>query len=430
MRNGSQLIVHPNAAALLANRSACWYSILGVANSAEAADIARAYKKLALRYHPDKQRNKFEEEQAEAAAQYQLVEEAYRVLSDPKLRAKYDLEVHPYQPRLTPVFIDPPKEKNDLGDLPDSLGRFADDKFQAFVRELDATESPYLGCWLGEMQAAWLWARYYSLDGTEKDFTSTDYFLLFWLSETKVKAEPDFALTNYSYQGLQFQLNKIWLNHLGLQALAWVNIIQSVHAYRDGALSETALRQQVAFVSAKIRDGKNYFKDFYDYLYAPILCNKSRLETIQKIRGAKGEAPSKRCAQKIAQLDLVLNEIRAILHSGVRELMDLHKNQIKDGGSKNNEVLEARRREIFIKAADKIREFEKKPEIAKNRNRVSRFLKGLLLAIPAALLALPCVLTKTTRRAWMSMFYYNETEQALKSARRKLLEAKGPAPGA
>lgn len=62
-----------------------YYEVLGVAKNASAADIKKAYRKLALQYHPDKNPgDKAAEEKFKEAA------EAYDVLSNEEKRAKYD----------------------------------------------------------------------------------------------------------------------------------------------------------------------------------------------------------------------------------------------------------------------------------------------------------------------------------------------------
>jgi len=62
-----------------------YYEILGVPKDASADDIKRAYKKLAIKYHPDKNPgNKEAEDKFKEAA------EAYDVLSDEKKKAQYD----------------------------------------------------------------------------------------------------------------------------------------------------------------------------------------------------------------------------------------------------------------------------------------------------------------------------------------------------
>jgi molecular chaperone DnaJ len=62
-----------------------YYEILGVPRNADANDIKKAYRKLALQYHPDKnQGNKQAEEK------FKELSEAYEVLKDPEKRRRYD----------------------------------------------------------------------------------------------------------------------------------------------------------------------------------------------------------------------------------------------------------------------------------------------------------------------------------------------------
>ncbi len=63
-----------------------YYKILGVDKKSSTEDIKKAYRKLALKYHPD--RNPGDKKKAEE--QFKKVSEAYAVLSDPEKRAQYD----------------------------------------------------------------------------------------------------------------------------------------------------------------------------------------------------------------------------------------------------------------------------------------------------------------------------------------------------
>ena len=66
-----------------------FYEVLGVSKDASAADIKAAYRKLVLKYHPDRNPdNKEAEEKFKEAA------EAYEILSDAKKRAQYDQMGH------------------------------------------------------------------------------------------------------------------------------------------------------------------------------------------------------------------------------------------------------------------------------------------------------------------------------------------------
>jgi DnaJ family protein C protein 3 len=64
-----------------------YYKILGVSRTATAKEIKSAYRKLALQWHPDKVT---EDQKEEAEKKFQDIGEAYEVLSDEELRAKYD----------------------------------------------------------------------------------------------------------------------------------------------------------------------------------------------------------------------------------------------------------------------------------------------------------------------------------------------------
>ncbi|XP_065091585.1 dnaJ homolog subfamily C member 21 [Ochlerotatus camptorhynchus] len=64
----------------------CHYEVLNVARTAEEDEIKKSYRKLALRWHPDKNLDSSEE----ANQQFLLVQAAYDVLSDPQERAWYD----------------------------------------------------------------------------------------------------------------------------------------------------------------------------------------------------------------------------------------------------------------------------------------------------------------------------------------------------
>ena len=66
-----------------------FYEILGISKNADAAEIKKAYRKSAIKFHPDKNPG-----DKEAEEKFKLAAEAYEVLSDPQKKAKYDQYGH------------------------------------------------------------------------------------------------------------------------------------------------------------------------------------------------------------------------------------------------------------------------------------------------------------------------------------------------
>jgi curved DNA-binding protein len=64
-----------------------YYEVLGVPRNASAEDIKKAFRKLALKWHPDRHK---EGEREQAEATFKGINEAYEVLSDPEKRKRYD----------------------------------------------------------------------------------------------------------------------------------------------------------------------------------------------------------------------------------------------------------------------------------------------------------------------------------------------------
>jgi len=88
-----------------------YYTILGLKQDATADDIKRAYRRMAMKYHPDKNPG-----DKEAEAMFKLCAEAYEVLSDIEKRETYDCFEHPkvkvkesatkVKPDFNSIFVD------------------------------------------------------------------------------------------------------------------------------------------------------------------------------------------------------------------------------------------------------------------------------------------------------------------------------------
>ncbi len=100
-----------------------YYSILGVSRDASPEEIKQAYRRLVLKWHPDRN----PDNRKEAEERFKEITEAYQVLSDPKKRALYDRygyvpsegEPPPQpQPSFTSFFTMP---EFDVGDIFDAF---------------------------------------------------------------------------------------------------------------------------------------------------------------------------------------------------------------------------------------------------------------------------------------------------------------------
>ena len=96
-----------------------YYEVLGVARTAGLDEIKKAYRKLALKYHPDKNPG-----DAEAEEKFKEAAEAYSVLSDEEKRARYDRYGH--QGAAAGFGGFDPNQFADFGDILGDLFGFGD----------------------------------------------------------------------------------------------------------------------------------------------------------------------------------------------------------------------------------------------------------------------------------------------------------------
>ena len=79
------------------SRNRDYYAILGIDKNATPEEIKKAYRKMALKYHPDRNAES-EESKKIAQRKFENVGDAYSVLSDPKKKQMYDQGVDPLNP--------------------------------------------------------------------------------------------------------------------------------------------------------------------------------------------------------------------------------------------------------------------------------------------------------------------------------------------
>jgi len=100
-----------------------YYRILGVNKDTSAQDIKKAFRHLALRYHPD--RNPDNPKQAEE--RFKEINEAYEVLGDEQKKREYDRLLNwPSYSQRTIIINDTPNDAADLDLVREMLQRLAD----------------------------------------------------------------------------------------------------------------------------------------------------------------------------------------------------------------------------------------------------------------------------------------------------------------
>jgi hypothetical protein len=101
------------------------YDVLGISPAADHADVRRAYLERAREAHPDRHIDAAGADRAKAERRMQEVNEAWRVLGNPRRRRRYDLERAPQK-----MFV----SRTD-GTMPaDALPTFADDEIDTTTR--------------------------------------------------------------------------------------------------------------------------------------------------------------------------------------------------------------------------------------------------------------------------------------------------------
>ena len=99
-----------------------YYEILGISKSASADEIKKAYRNLALKYHPDRVPA---EKKKEAEEKFKEMSEAYEVLMDPKKKATYDQYGHAgVDNSFRPGGFDMGQDFHHYDDLKDIFGEF------------------------------------------------------------------------------------------------------------------------------------------------------------------------------------------------------------------------------------------------------------------------------------------------------------------
>src|ERR1700724_2908250 len=98
-----------------------YYEVLGVGREIDDSGLKSAYRKLALKFHPDRNPNNHEAEE-----KFKEAAEAYSVLSDPQKRAAYDRYGHKGVTGAAGNGFDPSAGFPDLADILSDVFGFGD----------------------------------------------------------------------------------------------------------------------------------------------------------------------------------------------------------------------------------------------------------------------------------------------------------------
>ena len=77
-----------------------YYEVLGLQKGASEEEIKKAFRKMAMKYHPDKNPG-----DKEAEEKFKEISEAYEILSDEEKRKQYDEELHDYELSSSPQTV-------------------------------------------------------------------------------------------------------------------------------------------------------------------------------------------------------------------------------------------------------------------------------------------------------------------------------------
>ena len=117
----------------------CYYSVLGIRKDASCSDIRSAYRKLALKWHPDRWA-KNPSVAAEAKRRFQKIQEAYSVLSDEDKRSMYDAG-----------FLDLLEEDEGMGDFLHDLMNRMDQNVGAAEESLEDLQRTFVKMFGGDL---------------------------------------------------------------------------------------------------------------------------------------------------------------------------------------------------------------------------------------------------------------------------------------
>ena len=162
----------------------CHYEVLGVSRDANGDDLKKAYRKLVLQHHPDKNPDRIDE----STELFRTVQQAYEVLSDPQERAFYDKHREAIL-RGGENFVD-----NEL----DLMKYFDASVYSGFHSGPDGFYAVY----------SWVFKKLYEEDEPYRE-------------EEEISVCPDFGTVDTEYEDGVRDFYNYWQNYCTLKSYVW-----------------------------------------------------------------------------------------------------------------------------------------------------------------------------------------------------------------
>uniref|UniRef100_A0A1B6MKP1 DnaJ homolog subfamily C member 21 n=1 Tax=Graphocephala atropunctata TaxID=36148 RepID=A0A1B6MKP1_9HEMI len=312
----------------------CYYDVLGVPRDSSEDEIKKSYRKLALQWHPDKNPNNAEE----AKIQFQLVQQAYEVLSDSHERAWYD------------------KHRESI--LRGGLGSNYDDNsldiFQYF------TSNCFSGYNDGEKGFYSVYREVFNkIAAEDSNFDSG--------SDSDFEI-PNFGKSNSSYEDVVHSFYCFWQGYTTKKSFAWLNIYDIKEApnrkvakmmekenkkVRDKAKKERneEIRNLVTFV--KKRDKRVQAHATYMLEKKNITFKKSEQQRQNKIKERKEELASYQESEwsKFSNLEKELENIESSVAHQFGDVSDTEESNEEDNSL---EAIEIKNETLYCVACNKL----------------------------------------------------------------------------
>ena len=110
-----------------------YYEILGIGKNASTLEIKAAYRREAMKWHPD--RHQGSKEKSDATIKFKIIAEAYRTLSNSQLRAAYDENIYK---NSNEQFSENSSSSDDKGDKKDDATTIFNEQMLDLASELAA----------------------------------------------------------------------------------------------------------------------------------------------------------------------------------------------------------------------------------------------------------------------------------------------------